>query len=258
MRRTYYIVAIILTTLLVATTLQGSSERAVRYRARAVKSYPHYQKAYTQGLFFHEGRLYESSGQYGESFFHEVEINSGRSLRSFNLESHYFGEGAVELNGKIYLLTWMENDVLVYDLKSFRQLGKLYNPREGWGITTDGERLILSDGGSKLYFHNPLTFSQLGSVEVTLNGKSLSLINELEYIKGEVWANLYGSEDVVIIDPTTGVVKGVVDCSQLYPVGRRLPNVDVLNGIAYDKVSDKIYLTGKYWPRLYQIELIEQ
>lgn len=240
------------------TCSASQGKKPKEYTAKIAESLPHYIKAYTQGLFFFQGRLYESSGQYKQSFFHEVDLKKGTSLRSLNLPPKYFAEGAVVFGKRIYILTWMENSVLVYDLDTFKPLTTLYNPREGWGLTTDGEQLISTDGSSNLYFHDPATFRELSRVEVTLNGNPLDQLNELEYIKGDIWANVYGSDVIVIIDPSTGVVKATVDCSGLLPYYQRKPDTDVLNGIAYDAEKDFVYVTGKYWPRMYRIELIKK
>jgi glutamine cyclotransferase len=232
-----------------------NQEKAERYKAKMVKSFPHDTKAYTQGLFFHEGRLYESSGQYGSSFFRETELKKSSTLRSINLDKNLFAEGSVIFKERIYILTWRENLVLVYDPKTFKHIGNMRNPREGWGLTTDGKYLISSDGSSNIYFHDPETFLEKSRLTVTLNGKELPYLNELEYIDGEIWANVYDSEHIVIIDPSDGEVRATVDCSELLPVYQRNQFTDVLNGIAYDAATGNIYVTGKYWPKLFQIEL---
>ncbi len=236
----------------------AQTPKAKNYSLKVLEVINHDINAYTQGLFFHKGRLYESSGQYGKSFFREVDLKRGTTIRSFNLAPKYFGEGAVVYNDRLYLLTWMEREVLVYDINTFRQLGTLFNPREGWGLTTDGKHLILSDGSSFLYFHDPETFREISKVEVKLNGKSVPELNELEYINGDVWANVYGSDNIMIINPKTGVVKATVDCRGLLPKSFRTSSTDVLNGIAFNPVDNSIYLTGKYWPKMYRVELVEK
>lgn len=233
----------------------AQNKGAVQYKVKIVETLPHNTRAYTQGLFFHKGRLFESSGQYGTSFFHEVDLIKGNTLRSINIEKQFFAEGAVVFKEKLYILTWMENTVLVYDINTFKQVGKLYNRREGWGLTTDGISLISSDGSSNLYFHDPATFADRSVLKVTLNGKPIDQINELEYIEGEIWANIYGSDTIIIINPSTGIVRATIDCSGILPPKLRKPETDVLNGIAYNPVDKKIYITGKLWPRLFRIEL---
>ncbi len=228
------------------------------YSVKIAEVLNHDINTYTQGLFFHKGRLFESSGQYGESFFREVDIKNGTAIRSFNLPKKYFAEGAVVFNERIYLLTWMEREVFVYDVKTFKQVGKLFNAREGWGLTTDGTNLISSDGSSFLFFHDPSTFRELSKIEVTLKGKKVMELNELEYINGDIWANIYGSDTIIIIDPKTGNVKATVDCNNLLPQKFRTSKTDVLNGIAYNPINGAIYLTGKYWSKMYRIELLEK
>lgn len=235
-----------------------AKDRAVRYKVKVLESLPHSVNAYTQGLFFHNGSLFESSGQYGESYFREINLKTGATIRSFNLAPKYFAEGAVVLNNLLYLLTWMENEVLVYDINSFKQLGTLYNPREGWGLTTDGKSLIMTDGSDHLFFMDPNTFMERSRVKVTLDGKKLDQLNELEFIDGKVWANVYGEEIIVIIDPKTGVVEGVVECFNLLSRQERSPRTDVLNGIAYNSMDGSIYITGKYWPKMFKIEIVKR
>ncbi|GAB1473383.1 glutaminyl-peptide cyclotransferase [Bacteroidota bacterium] len=232
-------------------------QKAKSYTAKVLETLPHSTDAYTQGLFFHKGRLYESSGQYGASYFREVDLKKGSTIRSFNLQSKYFGEGAVVFGERLYLLTWEQKEVLVYDINTFKQLGTLYNPKEGWGLTTDGTNLIATDGSGYIYFHDPETFRQISKIEVKLNGKSVSYLNELEYIKGEIWANVYQEDIILIINPKNGVVRATIDCKKLLHHSLRTARTDVLNGIAYNPVTNSVYLTGKYWPKMYRIALPE-
>jgi len=241
-----------------AIKCSAQSKVPVSYKAKVTEVLPHDVNAYTQGLFFHEGRLYESSGQYGQSYFREVDLARGTTVRSFNLAAKYFAEGAVVFNERLYLLTWMEREVLVYDIKTFKKLGAFYLPREGWGLTTDGKQLIASDGSAFLYFHDPENFREISRVEVKMNGKKVTALNELEYINGEVWANIYESETIVIINPATGEVRATVDCKGLLPLSLRTSRTDVFNGIAYNPANGHIYVTGKYWPKMYRIELVKK
>lgn len=232
--------------------------KPVIYKAKVVDSYPHLRNAYTQGLFFYNNELYESTGQYGESSFRKVDLEQGKVLRNLSFDAKYFVEGSCVVDGRLYILTWQENKCFVYDINSWKYLGELYNPREGWGLTTNGTDLILSDGSEYIYFLDPMNFSERRKIEVKLNGKAVKYLNELELIKGEIWANVYGADEIVIIDPKTGNVTGVVDCRNLLPNSLRYSTTDVLNGIAYDSVNDAIYLTGKYWPKMYKIVLVER
>jgi glutamine cyclotransferase len=232
-----------------------AGQKVKNYKVKVLEVLPHEVSSYTQGLFFYDNQLYESSGQYGQSFFRMVDLGKGTTLRSFSLSRHYFGEGSTVLNGKLFILTWLEKVVLVHDIQTFKQLGVLNNPREGWGLTNNGKDLIMSDGSDKLYTLDPSNFMVRSSVSVTLNGKPVNQLNELEYINGEVWANVYMTDTIVIIDPATGVVKATVDCKNLLPLALKTSKTDVLNGIAYNPVTKQIYLTGKYWPKMYKIML---
>lgn len=218
----------------------------------------HDVSAYTQGLFFHEGELYESTGQYGESSFRKVDLKSGRVLKRENFARNYFVEGSCVLNGRLYILTWQEFTCFVYDIKTWKQLGILKYQGEGWGLTTDGKSLIMSDGSSKITFRNPDTFIVEREIDVAIGSNKINYINELEYIKGEIWANVYGQNVILRIDPANGKVKSMIDCSNILPRHLHKPSTDVLNGIAYDERNDHIYITGKYWPNMYRISLVEK
>ena len=231
--------------------------KVIEYKAKVDQVLHHDPSAYTQGLFFYGGVLYESTGQYGESSLRQVDLSSGRVLKHISLDRQFFGEGACELNGLIYQLTWMEHVCFVYDAASLTLVGQLYVPTEGWGLTTNGEDLILSDGSSNLYFLDPTTFQERRRVVVTRSGKALPYLNELEYIDGKVWANVYGTNYLVIIDPKDGQIQATVDCRNILPA-RYTEEVDVLNGIAYDPKAKAVYITGKLWPQLYRIALIEK
>lgn len=234
-----------------------SAKGVKRYRVRVVEIFPHDIGSYTQGLFFHNGSLFESTGQKGESSFREVDLKSGKSLKIINFPYEYFVEGSVILNDKIYILTWENRVCFVYDRLTMKPLKNFFNQREGWGLTTDGVNLIMSDGSSSLFVKNPDNFADISEIKVTMDGKPIDYLNELEYINGEIWANVYLTDNIVIINPKTGIVRAVVDCKGLLPQSLRSSKTDVLNGIAYDVKSGKIYLTGKYWPKLYSIKLIE-
>ncbi len=238
--------------------LAGRAQKVKEYKLQVLETLPHDRGAYTQGLFFHNGELYESCGQYGSSSFRKVDLKSGKDLRRLNFDAKYFVEGSCVHGGLLYILTWQEHKCFVYDIASLKFLGELYNPREGWGLTSDGKNLILSDGTTKLFFLDPQTFAIRATKEVKLNGRPIPLINELEYINGEIWANVYTQDYILIIDPATGNVKGRIDCKGLLPNSLRTPATDVLNGIAQNPATGEIYLTGKYWPRMYKVKLVEK
>ena len=233
----------------------GCAARVKQYKVEVVKEYPHDTGAYTQGLFFNGGRFWESTGQFGESSFREVELATGKVLSKMDFQRKYFGEGSVMLNGKLFILTWTNKVAFVYDAATLEYRQTYSYPREGWGLTTDGKSLIASDGSSRLYFLTD-EFRQERYVNVTMDGRPVRNLNELEYIDGKVWANVYTTDMIVIIDPKDGKVEASVDCSGLLPRNLRTQETDVLNGIAQDPASGKIYLTGKYWPRLYEIKLV--
>jgi len=227
------------------------------YKAEAVKEYPHDVTSYTQGLFFHKGEMYESTGQYGQSTFRKVEIATGNPLARVDFSRKYFVEGSVILGGKLYILTWTNKVVFVYDAESLEYEATYSYPREGWGLTTDGKSLIASDGSATLYFMSE-NFAVQKRLTVRMDGRPVRYLNELEYIDGKIWANVYTTDLIVIIDPGTGNVEATVDASGLLPAKLRTPQTDVLNGIARNEEDGKIYLTGKNWPRLYEIRLREK
>ncbi|MFA6340047.1 MAG: glutaminyl-peptide cyclotransferase [Bacteroidales bacterium] len=241
--------------LLVLTFAAGTASSVPRYGYTIEDVLPHNISSYTQGFFYHDGSFYESTGQYGRSMIAKVDVSTGRVLQSHALERRYFGEGACILNGLIYQLTWTERTCFIYDASTFTLLGTRRYNREGWGLTTDGKDLIMSDGTSTLFYLDPDTLTDKKSVHVTQDGKAVSNLNELEYIEGEIWANIYLSDQVVRIDPVTGKVTGVIDLKGILPVSLRKHTTDVLNGIAYDPKTKSIWITGKYWPRVYKISL---
>ncbi len=233
----------------------GCSARVKQYKVEVVREYPHDTGAYTQGLFFHGGRFYESTGQFGESSFREVELATGKVLSQMNFQQKYFAEGSVMLGGNLYILTWLNKVAFVYDAATLEYKQSYSYPREGWGLTTDGTSLIASDGSARLFFLTP-EFKQERYVDVKMDGRPVRNLNELEYIDGKVWANVYMTDLIVVINPKDGTVEASIDCSGLLPHSLRSPKTDVLNGIARDPGTGSIYLTGKYWPRLYEIKPI--
>ncbi len=234
---------------------QSQAEDIPLYQARVVNEYPHDPDAFTQGLIYWEGELYEGTGQYGASTLRRVDLESGELLQRRNLDRRYFGEGITILNDKIYQLTWRASVGFVYDRESFEQLGSFYLPGEGWGITHDGEQLIVSDGSPFLRFLDPESLEEVRRVQVTDDTGEVVYLNELEYINGEVWANIWYQNYLVRIDPESGRVKSRVDLSNLYSERRSFDAV--LNGIAWDAEQERLFVTGKLWPRLYEIEVLD-
>jgi glutaminyl-peptide cyclotransferase len=222
---------------------------------RVVRSYPHDPRAFTQGLVYHDGFLYESTGLEGESSLRKVRLENGEVLQIHRLDKRYFAEGIAVWKERIVQLTWQTEVGFVYDRETFKPLRTFKYKGEGWGLTHDGTRLIMSDGSSLLRFLDPETLQETGRVEVRDGGKPVEGLNELEYIKGEVFANVFQTDRIVRIDPKTGRVTRWIDLRGLLtPAEAR--HVDVLNGIAYDAGTDRIFVTGKWWPRVFEIQVI--
>ena len=238
----------------VLCSIISCSAKVERYKIEVVKAYPHDTGSYTQGLFWHDGSLYESTGLNGKSTFRKVDLQSGQALTKLPFNKKYFVEGSVILGDKLYILTWTNKVVFIYDADTLEYRSTYSYPREGWGLTTDGKSLISSDGSSRIYFLTPeLKFER--SINVTLNGRAVRYLNELEWIDGRIWANVYTTDTIVIINPDTGIVEATVDCEGLLPERLRTYDTDVLNGIAVDS-EGRIFLTGKNWPELYEVKLV--
>lgn len=226
------------------------------YGFEVVQTRPHDRRAFTQGLAFHNGELLESTGRY-PSTVRRVRLEDGVVLQRRELDEAYFGEGLTVIDGRVVTLTWKSGKAFVWDADDLTLLEEHSYPGEGWGLTDDGARLILSDGTPTLRFLDPTTFAETGRVTVTLNGRPVSQINELEWIEGEVFANVWQSDFIIRIDPATGVVTGIIDLTELMPDRRGLdPIDDVLNGIAWDPQGRRLFVTGKNWPTLFEIRLV--
>jgi len=251
--RTYFIFLPLFVSLLMVSCGNKNKGNVPKYAYKVEVAHPHDAQAYTQGLFIHQGVLYESAGQYGHSNLRKVDLQTGEVLEKKMVPNTFFAEGACVLNGKIYQLTWTERTCFVYDLATFEKVQEITYSGEGWGLTTDGRWLIMSDGSAGIKFLNPTDFSEARYITVTYEGRSLGNLNELEYIDGEIWANVYLQDYIVRINPATGKVVGVVLLHGLLPASLRSAATDVLNGIAYDADTKKIYVTGKNWPQLYEI-----
>lgn len=249
------------TLLSVALALIAFSAQAAvpEYGFRVVNTYPHNTNAFTQGLEFHGGFLYEGTGRNGRSSLSRIEWESGEVLQSIRLASRYFGEGISIVGERIFQLTWQSNIVFVYDLTTFQTITSHYHPTEGWGLTWDGTHLILSDGTAELQFIEPETFQVVRKVPVTLEGTPVHNLNELEYINGEVWANVWQTDEIVRIDPATGNVTSIVDLTGLSAQTQTGGLDAVLNGIAWleeeGSTDGRLFVTGKLWGNLFEIEL---
>ena len=248
---------IVLFLCLLLGVLSCADGKVRQYKAQVTGEYDHDTGSYTQGLFFDGPNFCESTGQFGESTFRIVDLKTGKALRKLDFGRKYFVDGSVVLNGSLYILTWTNKVAFVYDAATLEYKKTFSYPREGWGLTTDGKQLIASDGSSRLYFMDE-QFKVTKTLTVKLNGRAINMLNELEFIDGKIWANVYTSDMILIIDPADGAVEATVDCTGLLPARLREARTDVLNGIAHDPATGKTYLTGKYWPKLYEIRLVEK
>jgi glutamine cyclotransferase len=225
------------------------------YSLEVVSSMPHDPEAFTQGLVYDAGAFYESTGLEGKSSIRRVDANSGIVLREKNLDKRYFGEGLALLGGELFQLTWKSGVAFVYDTATFQQRRSFRYQGEGWGLTTDGTSLIMSDGTSRIRFLDPKTGAVQRSVTATDGGVPVEKLNELEFVKGELLANIWQTNQIARIDPTTGRVLAWIDAAGLLTSAERREDVDVLNGIAYDVAGDRLFVTGKLWPRIFEVRL---
>jgi glutamine cyclotransferase len=226
-----------------------------RYSYEIVSVFPHDKTAFTQGLVFLDGKLIESTGLNGHSTLREVDLLSGRVLRQVAVPDRYFAEGLAVLGGKAYQLTWQAQKGFVYDEATFRLEDEFSYTGEGWGLATDGHWLILSDGTAQIRFLDPATFKVQRAIQVAVQGRPVDQLNELEYIQGEIFANVWRTDYVARIDPASGAVRGVINLAGLLSPADYNTNTDVLNGIAYDNANDRLFVTGKFWPKVFQIRL---
>jgi len=225
------------------------------YSYSLVNTYPHDTNSFTEGLVYSEGYLYESSGSFnGPSSLRRVDIITGNILQEYTLPSQYFGEGIAIVNDTVIQLTWQSHVGFVYDKKTFAVIGNFSYPTEGWGLTFDGRHLIMSDGTPNLYFLDPATFERTGQVQVRDGNVSVTEINSLDYINGAVYANIWHTNKIAVINPQTGQVKAWIDLTGLPAENNSNPEA-VLNGIAHDQANNRLFVTGKDWPSLYQIKL---
>ncbi len=223
---------------------------------KIVNTYPHDTNSFTQGLIFDKGVLYESTGLIGRSAVKIVDLKTGKTLKSHELPDNYFGEGITIIENKIIQLTWRSKTGFVYDKKTLKLIKKFSYQTQGWGITYDGKYLIISDGSAVLYFMDPNTFKVVGTLEVYGDSGKVSKLNELEYINGEIYANIWGIEKIARINSKTGRVTAWIDLSGLLSDQDKKNRVDVLNGIAFNSDKGRLFVTGKLWPKMFEIELV--
>ena len=235
---------------------QPTTTYATLYDYRIVAEYPHSSESYTQGLEWVDGTMWEGTGQEGESYLQRIDLRTGGVERIASLPRSEFGEGITHFGDRIYQLTWTSHKAYVYDLEGKLQKTIRYNG-EGWGITTDGNRLFLSDGSSTIREIDPETFATKRSILVSFNGQPLDYINELEWVDGKIWANIYLTSAIVEINPATGIVEGYVDLPELRSRLKDNPEAEAFNGVAYNKESGKFYVTGKDWNKIFEIEIVK-
>ncbi len=229
------------------------------YTYEIVNTYPHDITSYTQGLEFYKGNLYESTGQYGESKLRKLDYKNGTVLKNIDLGKAYFGEGLSVLNDKIYQLTWKEGRGLVYDVNRFEEI-ETFNygqSKEGWGLCNDGQKFYKSDGSEYLWFLNPTTLAEEGSIQAYTNKGKLTNLNELEWVDGMIYANRYQKNGVAIINPKNGAIEAVIDFKDLKTKVTKHQGLDVLNGMAYNPKSKTLFVTGKRWDKLFEVKIIE-
>jgi glutaminyl-peptide cyclotransferase len=235
-----------------------TASRVPTYTYEVVKSYPHDKAAFTQGLVFHQSAIYESTGLNGSSSLRRVELETGKVLKKIEVPDRFFAEGLALFNGRLYQLTWQTQRGFVYDLNSFDKLREFSYSGEGWGLTRDASSLIMSDGSSRIRFLDPDTFEVRSLITVQDNGREVLQLNELEYVKGEIYANVWMTDRIARINPQSGKVNAWIELSGLLPPEAREDPMAVLNGIAYDEASDRLFVTGKLWPKLFEIKLKRQ
>lgn len=236
----------------------GVTPKMLNYKV--VNAFPHDTSAYTEGLAYVDGKLLESTGEYGSSKLKYVDLKTGKALQQIPLPSQYFGEGSLKLGNKIIMLTYRENTGFVFDAQTFKQLGTFPISREGWGLAFDGKKILRTDGSNRIWFMNANTYQEDGYIEVYDNKGPVAQLNELEFIDGKIYANVYLTNKIVRIDPKTGVIEAQIDLTALVPKNffktQDEANGNVLNGIAWDAKGKRLFVVGKKWPKLYEIKLL--
>ncbi len=240
-----------------SVVFQAEANDTPYYSYRIVNTFPHNTNSFTQGLIYYEGYLYEGTGEWGESKLMKVNLESGEAVQLIDLDNQFFGEGITLFNEEIIQLTWLSNVGFVYNKHSFELVRQVQYPTEGWGLTHDGTQLIMSDGTEFLYFRDAATFEEKKRLEVLDGNTPIIYLNELEFVEGEVWANVWFEDFIARISPATGKVLGWIDLRDIRENNDLPDSAGVLNGIAYDSLSKRIFITGKDWPKLFEIEILE-
>lgn len=231
-----------------------STQQPAQYRYKVVQSFAHDPRAFTQGFEFHDGTFYEGTGLNGRSSLRRVNVQDGQVLQRVDIPSQYFGEGITVLKDRILQLTWQTQTGFIYDRKTMKKTGQFQYPGEGWGLTSNGKQVFMSDGSAQIRVWDPVTLKELRRITVRSQGRAIDQINELEWVEGELFANVWQTDYILRINPANGNVTGIVDMKGILDTG--IGQADVLNGIAYDAASKRLFVTGKLWPKVYQIELV--
>lgn len=255
MRMRPFLAACLAVAIVGAAWLVRANAAVPEYTAVIVKTYPHDPGAFTEGLLYYNGFLYESTGRSGHSSIREVRLQTGDVVQQRDLDPNYFGEGIVIWKNRLLQLTWKNEIGFIYDRKTFAPVSTFHYPGEGWALTHDNSHVIMSDGTSDIRLLDPATLGETGRIHVTCDGRDIQRINELEWVKGEIYANVWLTNLIIRINPTTGKIAGLIDLTDLVASTVTVTGDNVLNGIAYDAPSDRLFVTGKLWPKLYQIKL---
>jgi len=237
-----------------------AADAPVIYTYNILNEYPHDPKAFTQGFEYYDGNFYESTGERGSSSLRKVALETGEVLQKIDLDKKYFAEGLTIMNGKIYQLTWQQKIGFVYDLEKFK-LEKTFDyeqSKEGWGLTNDGEKLIKTDGTERMWFLNAETQKEISYIETYTNKRKAEKLNELEYVNGRIYANIWQQNSILIVNPENGAIEGIANLKGLQEKAEQKGNDNVLNGIAYDKMNDRLFVTGKRWSKVFEIELVKK
>ena len=235
-----------------------ASKPPVVYNYEIVNEFPHDKKAFTQGFEFYNGFFYESTGNYGKSSLRKVEVETGKVVQKIDIDKQYFAEGMTIFNGKIYQLTWRKKKGFVYDLETF-ELEKTFNyqqSKEGWGLTHNNKKLIKTDGTEKMWFLDPETLNEESYIETYTNNRKAENLNELEFVNGKIYANLWQKNSILIVDPKSGAIEGIVNLKGLQSKAEQKGDDNVLNGIAYDEENDRLFVTGKKWAKVFEIKIV--
>ena len=237
-----------------------AAKAPVMYTYNVLNEYPHDPEAFTQGFEYFDGHIYESTGERGSSSLRKVELETGKVLQKIDLDKKYFAEGLTIVNGKIYQLTWQQKIGFVYDLEKF-ELEKTFNYEqsiEGWGLTNDGNKLIKTDGTERMWFLDAVTLNEISFIETYTNKRKAEKLNELEYVNGKIYANIWQQNSILIVNPVNGAIEGIANLKGLQEKANQKGDTNVLNGIAYDKENDRLFVTGKKWPKVFEIELVKK